>query len=143
MINLQKQDLRKQVAEKELAYLEVAYAKVQQDLDVMEMNKDFMKAQILTNMAILFPGEESAKWTNEETGGTLTRVFATRFKFNVAKFIAILPAKILDKVTKPMVDSKMYVAAIETGLIDNEMMTMTGATEQIQDIRLRHEGGKA
>ena len=140
MITRQK-NLQKQMAEEALTRLEVAYAKNQQGLDVLELNKGFLKKQILDQMGIVFPEPESAKWTNPETGGVLTRVLANRFKFDVAKFIAILPAKILAKVTKPVVDSRAYIAAVETGLIDNDRMVATGAVESIQDIRLCHEGG--
>jgi hypothetical protein len=133
---------RQKTAEMVLAELEVAYAKNQQDLDILEINKESLKNAILSQMEILFPADESAKWVNPDTGGTLTRIFANRFKFDIQKFIAILPAKVLAKVTKPVVDSKFYVAAMESGIVDNDRMTAIGAVEQIRDIRLKHEGGK-
>lgn len=133
---------RQKTAEMVLAELEVAYAKTQQDIDVLELNKEFLKNAILSQMETLFPVNESAKWINPDTGGTLTRIFANRFKFDLAKFVAILPSKILAKVTKSVIDSKAYIAAMETGLVDHDRLTATGAVEQIRDIRLKHEGGK-
>lgn len=131
-----------QKAEKILVELESAYDKLQKDKDMVESNLEIVKSAILDQMEILFPADGSAKWINPNTGGTLTRIYANRFKFDIQKFLAILPAKVLGKVTKPTVDSKAYIAAMETGLVDHNRLTAIGAVEQIRDIRLKHEGGK-
>jgi hypothetical protein len=142
MINAIKVDLEKQVANRELGKLEPGYAKIEREINILEIKRSLMKKQILTNLAIIYPENESAKWVNPVTGGSLTRIPANRFKFDIQKFIALLPVKILDKVTKKVVDSRAYIAAIETGLVDNDKMVATGAVEQIRDIRLCHDGGK-
>ena len=142
MINAVKVDLERQVANKELAKLEPGYAKIEREIGTLEIKRSLLKKQILANMAIIYPADESAKWVNPVSGGTLTRVPANRFKFNIQKFIALLPVKVLDKVTKKVVDARAYIAAVETGLVDNDKMVATGAVEQIRDVRLCHDGGK-
>lgn len=142
MINATRQKETLRTAEGVLTELETAYASVQADLDALTANKEIIKSAILDQMAILFPENESAKWTSPRSGGTLTRVYANRFKFDVAKFAALLPAKILAKVTRPVVDSKAYIVAVETGLVDDIRLSSVGAVESVRDTRLIHEGGK-
>ena len=142
MINFVKQAMVETLAQTELAKLEEQFGKNKQAQELLELEQDYLKKQILGQMGILFPEQDSAKWVNPETGGQFTRILANRTKFDIGKFMVALPAKLLDKVTKRAVDGKAYEAAVGMGLIDNAKMIATGAVEVVPEIRLRYDGGK-